>query len=139
MTAVIAVAATMVRLAVAVSVDCTWEVAVIVTTLLVGTVAGAVYSPLVYNRAIAGSTDGPIHKSAAGIQDGGRALRGAEHGHVRPVLRGYARNRDRRSHSRRGANRRNSESPAPRSARKKKRTRSQRTLSTPQVEIWFKH
>ena len=46
-TAVIAVAATMVRLAVAVSVDCTWEVAVIVTTLVLGTVAGAVYSPLV--------------------------------------------------------------------------------------------
>jgi hypothetical protein len=46
-TAVIAVAATMVRLAVAVSVDCTWEVAVIVTTFVLGTVAGAVYSPLV--------------------------------------------------------------------------------------------
>jgi hypothetical protein len=46
-TAVIAVAATMVRLAVAVSVDCTWEVAVIVTMLVLGTVAGAVYSPLV--------------------------------------------------------------------------------------------
>ena len=45
MTAVIAVAATIVRLAVAVSVDCTWEVAVIVTILLLGTVAGAVYSP----------------------------------------------------------------------------------------------
>lgn len=47
MTAVIAVAATMVRLAVAVSVDWTWEVAVIVMTFVVGTVAGAVYSPLV--------------------------------------------------------------------------------------------
>lgn len=46
MTAVIAVAATIVRLAVAVSVDCTWEVAVIVITLVLGTVAGAVYSPL---------------------------------------------------------------------------------------------
>jgi hypothetical protein len=46
MTAVIAVAGTIVRLAVAVRVDCTWEVAVIVTTLLVGTVAGAVYTPL---------------------------------------------------------------------------------------------
>jgi len=44
-TAVIAVAATMVKLAVAVRVDCTWEVAVIVTTLVLGTVAGAVYSP----------------------------------------------------------------------------------------------
>src|SRR4029077_16623674 len=44
-TAVIAVAATMVRLAVAVKVDCAWEVAVMVTTLLVGTVAGAVYNP----------------------------------------------------------------------------------------------
>jgi len=45
MTAVIAVAATIVRLAVAVSVDCTWEVAVIVTTLVLGTFAGAVYIP----------------------------------------------------------------------------------------------
>jgi len=46
MTAVIAVAPTIVRLAVAVRVDCTWEVAVIVTLLLMlGTVAGAVYSP----------------------------------------------------------------------------------------------
>ena len=45
MTAVIAVAATIVTFAVAVNVDCTCEVAVIVTTLLVGTVAGAVYSP----------------------------------------------------------------------------------------------
>ena len=44
-TALIAVAATMVRLVVAVNVDCTWEVAVIVTTLLLGTVARAVYSP----------------------------------------------------------------------------------------------
>jgi len=30
---------------VAVRVDCTWEVAVIVTILVLGTVAGAVYSP----------------------------------------------------------------------------------------------
>jgi hypothetical protein len=44
-TAVMAVAATIVRLAVEVSVDCTWDVAVIVTILLLGTVAGAVYSP----------------------------------------------------------------------------------------------
>ena len=47
MTAVIAVAATIVTLAVAVSVDSAWEVAVIVATLFVGTVAGAVYNPLV--------------------------------------------------------------------------------------------
>jgi hypothetical protein len=46
-TAAIAVAATIVRLAVAVSVDCACEVAVIVTTLFVGTAAGAVYNPLV--------------------------------------------------------------------------------------------
>ena len=32
--------------AVPVKVDCAWAVAVIVTTLLVGTVAGAVYTPL---------------------------------------------------------------------------------------------
>jgi hypothetical protein len=46
-TVLIAVAATMVKLCVAVKVDCTWEVAVIVMTLLldVGTVAGAVYNP----------------------------------------------------------------------------------------------
>ena len=44
-TAVIAVAATIVKLAVAVRVDCTCEVAVIVTILVLGTVAGAVYSP----------------------------------------------------------------------------------------------
>jgi hypothetical protein len=47
MTAVIAVAATRVTLVVAVSVDSAWEVAVIVTTLFVGTTAGAVYNPLV--------------------------------------------------------------------------------------------
>ena len=47
MTAVIAVAATRVTLVVAVSVDSAWEVAVIVTTLFVGTAAGAVYNPLV--------------------------------------------------------------------------------------------
>ena len=44
-TAAIAVACWSVRLCVAVKVDCTWEVAVIVTTLLVGTVVGAVYKP----------------------------------------------------------------------------------------------
>jgi hypothetical protein len=44
-TAVIAVAASIVRFCVAVSVDCTWDVAVTVTTLLVGTVDGAVYNP----------------------------------------------------------------------------------------------
>jgi hypothetical protein len=41
------VAASRVKLSVAVKVDCTCEVAVIVTTLLVGTAEGAVYSPLV--------------------------------------------------------------------------------------------
>src|ERR1700693_1272480 len=47
-TAAIAVACWSVRLCVAVKVDCTWEVAVIVTTFLVGTVVGAVYkTPLV--------------------------------------------------------------------------------------------
>ena len=44
-TALIAVGCTRVKLCVAVNVDCTCEVAVIVTTLLVGTVAGAVYNP----------------------------------------------------------------------------------------------
>jgi hypothetical protein len=47
MTAVIAVAATIVRLAVAVKLACACADAVIVTMLLVGTVAGAVYNPLV--------------------------------------------------------------------------------------------
>ena len=46
-TAVIAVAASIVRDVVVVRVDCAWEVAVIVTTLFVGTAEGAVYSPLV--------------------------------------------------------------------------------------------
>jgi len=45
-TAVIAVACWMVTLAVAVNVDCACDVAVMVTTLFVGTVAGAVYRPL---------------------------------------------------------------------------------------------
>jgi len=44
-TAVMAVACSMVTLAVAVKLDCACEVAVIVTTLFVGTVAGAVYTP----------------------------------------------------------------------------------------------
>ena len=44
-TAVIAVGCCRVTLAVAVNVDCACEVAVIVTTLLVGTAAGAVYNP----------------------------------------------------------------------------------------------
>jgi hypothetical protein len=44
-TALIAVGCTSVRFCVAVKVDCACEVAVIVTTLLVGTVAGAVYNP----------------------------------------------------------------------------------------------
>src|SRR5579871_6793481 len=44
-TALIAVACSMVRPCVAVRVACTCEVAVMVTTLLVGTVAGAVYKP----------------------------------------------------------------------------------------------
>jgi hypothetical protein len=44
-TAAMAVGWTMVRFCVAVKVDCTCEVAVIVTTLLVGTVPGAVYNP----------------------------------------------------------------------------------------------
>jgi hypothetical protein len=44
-TAVIDVAFCMVTLAVAVKVDCDCDVAVIVTTLFVGTVAGAVYKP----------------------------------------------------------------------------------------------
>lgn len=48
MMAVICVAATMVSVVVAVRVDCTWEVAVMVTTLLVGTLDGAVYKPLVW-------------------------------------------------------------------------------------------
>ena len=42
-----AVAASMVTDVVEVRLDCDWEVAVIVTTLFVGTVAGAVYKPLV--------------------------------------------------------------------------------------------
>ena len=45
MTVLIAVGCTSVRFCVAVKLDCTCEVAVIVTTLLVGTVAGAVYNP----------------------------------------------------------------------------------------------
>src|ERR1700674_4778370 len=60
MTAVIAVAATMVRLAVAVKLACAWEVAVIVTTplLVVGTVAGAVYNPaLVIDPVLVPPTD----------------------------------------------------------------------------------
>lgn len=44
-TALIAVGCWMVRFCVAVNVDCTCEVAVIVITLLVGTLAGAVYRP----------------------------------------------------------------------------------------------
>src|SRR5579872_21978 len=44
-TALIAVACSMVKPCVAVRVFCTCEVAVMVTTLLVGTVAGAVYNP----------------------------------------------------------------------------------------------
>src|ERR1700681_30048 len=44
-TALIAVGCTSVKFCVVVKVDCTCEVAVIVTTLLVGTVAGAVYTP----------------------------------------------------------------------------------------------
>ena len=44
-TAEIAVGCSRVRLCVAVRVDATCEVAVTVTTLLVGTVAGAVYNP----------------------------------------------------------------------------------------------
>jgi hypothetical protein len=44
-TALIATAFWRVKLSVAVKVDCTCDTAVIVTTLLVGTVAGAVYKP----------------------------------------------------------------------------------------------
>jgi len=44
-TAEIAVGCWMVKLAVAVKVDCTWDVAAMVTTLLVGTVEGAVNMP----------------------------------------------------------------------------------------------
>lgn len=46
-TAVIAVAASIVTDVVVDRLDCDWEVAVMVTTLFVGTVAGAVYKPLV--------------------------------------------------------------------------------------------
>ncbi len=44
-TELIAVAATMVRFCVAVNVDCACDIAVMVTTLFVGTEAGAVYNP----------------------------------------------------------------------------------------------
>ena len=45
--AVMAVAASMVTDVVVLRLDCDWEVAVIVTTLFIGTAAGAVYKPLV--------------------------------------------------------------------------------------------
>ena len=81
-TAVIAVAGSIVRPCVAVRVDCTWEVAVTVTTLLVGTVAGAVYNPPLSIDPVPVPTDGPIHQRAAFVYDGGRALRSAKHSYV---------------------------------------------------------